>query len=122
MYDYHGVELEGYTIGGYRQTAEEWAKTVPIQLPRMRKSELFSFALDEYNKHWVKKGDTTYLTAQWYDLDYNFIVRIALNVIRHVLTDYDSRLMDLYGREDQQKVCAILHKRIDKKAREFYNL
>jgi hypothetical protein len=122
MNDYHATENERYTIGGYRQTAEEWAKTVPIRLPRMRKSELFSLALDEYNNYWMSKGEKTVLTHRWYELNYSFVVRISLNVIRHVLTDYESRLMEVYGREDQQKACAILRRRIDKQAMEFYNL
>lgn len=81
-----------------RSLLMEWVYSLEIQVPKYGKSELYKFAIDNYNDLWASRGDfDKHIYAKYSALDPDFLNRIAVNALLHVLSDYKYHLMQVRG-------------------------
>lgn len=82
----------------------------PITVPRMTRDTLLAQAVAHYNDLWVSRGRDD----KWATIHDNpeFLDRIAVNYLRHVCTNYEDRLVDLYGTIGATEARPLLKQRI----------
>ena len=81
-----------------REELIDWAYSLPEpKLPGLSKENLSALAVDHYNDLWNWKRGNFDKSASVAD-DRDFLNRISVNYIRHELTDYEGRILEMRGK------------------------
>ncbi len=93
-----------------RETILATVRGWSIAVPRMKMRTLRSAAVQHYNDLWMFRGrDDKWATV---DDDPVFLRRIEVNYLRHVCTNYEDRLVELYGTIGAADARPLLKRRI----------
>ncbi len=90
--------------------------SIPIEIPKLLKDELYKQAVNHYNQIHEDK----FITIKDFRNDIDFANRICVNFIRHELTDYDDYFEKLYGKVGNEAVLKHARKMIYKKIGSVY--
>lgn len=81
-----------------RSLLMEWVDSLVVEVPKYSKSKLFKFAIENYNELWSNRGELEKLIQQSFrELDPEFLNRITVNALLHVLSDYEYHLAQVEG-------------------------
>ena len=76
----------------------EWVDSLKVEVPKYGKRQLFQFAIENYNDLWSSRGKFEKLIYQDFrELDPEFLHRITVNALLHVLSDYEYHLAQVEG-------------------------
>ena len=73
-------------------------------IPQYEKTQLYKLAVEHYNDLWQSKGRHEKTIHLHKDLDPNFLNRIAVNFLRHEMSDYDYAFDMLKGKTGKMDV------------------
>lgn len=81
-----------------RSLLMEWVDSLSIEVPKYSKAKLFKFAIENYNELWSSRGDFEKLIYQDFrEIDPEFLHRITVNALLHVLSNYEYHLAQVEG-------------------------
>ena len=93
-------------------TMEQYVAKLVVDVPLVERGELIQAACDHYNARRSPRtdGDDGFCAATP-ESDHSFLDRIAVNFIRHRLTRYEDRLIEIYGKVGTETAyCRIKYK------------
>jgi len=93
-----------------RQAIIEAVRSWTIVIPALQPDRLQSRAIRHYNALWTTRGH--YDKCATIHDDPEFLERITVNYLRHACTDYDDRLVELYGAIGATEARPLLKRRI----------
>ena len=93
-----------------KQKTLDYVKSLTISLPSFSPSELELAAIRAYNSLWYDRNNDE-KHAKTGD-DPMFLMRIAVNYLRHECTEYDDELVRLFGHTGKQEARLELRKKI----------
>jgi hypothetical protein len=95
-----------------REKSLEWARALPMPaLPDAPREELLRLAIDSYNNYWAWRDDAGAKWASVHDSE-ELLQKIAVNYVRHKLRDYESRLLQAFGRAGREEAAAVIRDKI----------
>lgn len=96
-----------------RSLLMEWVDSLKIEVPKYSETQLFRFAIENYNNLWSDRGKFEKLIDQDFSkLDPEFLHRITINALLHALSDYEYHLANLEGLTGASEARSKLKKRI----------
>jgi hypothetical protein len=78
----------------------------PPKIPKMSEEKLLNNAIDHYNSLWENRDRID----KWASVndDTGFLNRITVNYIRHVLTDYENQMFELFNHTGKQEARMLI--------------
>ncbi len=103
-----------------RQETLKYVRNLKIEIPKMTESHLIRKATENYND--VHSGSDKYASVGETLAD-DFVARICVNYLRHMLTSYEYQLRQLHGKTGIDEAVDLLRERIyDKIGRTYPDL
>ncbi|MEM6840506.1 MAG: restriction endonuclease [Cyanobacteria bacterium P01_C01_bin.120] len=100
-HDHRREDLSKRAIEQHQQRRSllmEWVDSLAVEVPKYSKTQLFRFAIDNYNDLWSNRGEYEKLIYQDFrELDPDFLHRITINALLHALSDYEYHLAQVEG-------------------------
>ncbi|WP_062288317.1 restriction endonuclease [Nostoc piscinale] len=91
----------------------EWVDSLAIEVPKYSEEQLFKFAVENYNNLWSNRGKFEKLIYQDFrTLEPEFLHRITVNALLHVLSDYEYHLAQVEGLTGASEARSKLKRRV----------
>jgi len=106
-----------------RKELIDYVKSLKIKVPKLKRKTLYKRALEHYNALWVgQRGKfEKYVSENPDEHDELFLARIAVNMLRHEYTSYETHIVEMFGKVGKQEGIKLLKKRILEKIKETYS-
>ncbi|GBF49434.1 hypothetical protein LPTSP4_09470 [Leptospira ryugenii] len=101
----------------YEKTLEE-IENFKVEIPILPERKLFKLAIENYNENQMARGNFHKFANL--DSDTDFLHRITVNYIRHVLTDYEMKLQEIKRRVGSGTAYEMLRKKVFTAIKEAY--
>jgi len=95
-----------------RKQILEYVKNMEIDVPKLHKRQCIREACEHYNYRQYEREKYDFEHADPKNSSEDFLKRIAMNYIRHCLTDYEAILREMYGKVGIDSAYAALKSQI----------
>ncbi len=92
-----------------RKNLLQAVQKITVTVPMLSKDELIDRAREHYNRLWERRGRDDKFA---YSDDEDFMQRIAVNYLRHRLTDYETDIGKLHGLVGRDEAYIIIRKKV----------
>lgn len=102
------------------QAMKEYVHSIEIKMPNLSREQVFRQAVAHYNDLWNWRGRYDKHINDYRILDNETLERLAANMIRHSMTDYEDALERSYGKVGVEYAHDYLKEKINRMVHDAY--
>lgn len=102
-----------------RSKLMDWVAELEVEIPIFEIQKLLNLSVNHYNHFWQDRRGSDSKHATIRD-DADFLRRIVINFLRHECTDYEDRLLKLFGKVGRDEAYCEIKDKVNNKIIETY--